>query len=80
MTKNQHAMAQISATAVSTDRLPGLKDQINRRIARREGYLGHLKALNERRIRAKLKRRYDRAQALATAEAQKKGQRRVVEG
>ena len=77
MTKNQHAMAKISATAVSTDRFPMLAFKIQMRIKNREGYLGHLKALNERRIRAKFKRRYDRAQALAAAEAQKKGQRKV---
>lgn len=80
MTKNQQAMKAISHIALSTDRLPGLKGQINRRIACREGYLGHLKSLNERRIRAKFKRRYDRAQALAAEEAKKKAVRKMLEG
>ncbi len=79
MTKNQHAMAKISPVALSSDRFYDIAPKIQRRIARREGYLGHLKQLNEFRIRAKFKRRYDRAQAQAAAEAHKKEVQRKLQ-
>ncbi len=79
MTKNQHAMSKISSFAASTDLFHDVAPKIQRRIARREGYLGHLKQLNDFRMQAKFKRRYERAQALAKAEAQKKEVQRKLQ-
>lgn len=79
MTKNQQAMKAISPLALSTDRLPGLKRQIHRRIRRREDYLGHLKQLNAQRILRRNRRRNERLAAKMAEEAKKKAVCKMVE-